>query len=382
MEAIGSIIETGVDRLVKLVKERSEISMNDAAKDLGVGLTVIEEWSEFLEEEGIISIEYRFTKPILRDRNITKKDVTKKEKEFKTNKDIFVRKAEGTLGFLEKEASKLKGVKSEFDKLKKTFGVEIGEIKSEVEELERYHHLKKELNEQVQKQKTRSQQKMHDMVSGILREQKKYEDILSDINKESTELDKEKKSVLSLEESEDLLKKKLSSLKSMIDDIEKKIKDEDLAIGSSKEHINNLKNLTKTMKTSLISEKENFRPLLKESKEQEAKMKKLEKSILEKIRIKEKKMQLAKDSSEKFKKFFDEKIRVINLIDDVNKERDLLQKDLLELIKKAKSFHLTSKSKDLTKDMLALEKKFNEVDEKKVRFEKDFKKLNMLFKKK
>ncbi len=36
MAAISSIIETGVDKLVKLVKERARISMEDAAKELGI----------------------------------------------------------------------------------------------------------------------------------------------------------------------------------------------------------------------------------------------------------------------------------------------------------------------------------------------------------
>ena len=36
-----SIIETGVDKLVKLVKERGRIALADSAKELGVSTTVI-----------------------------------------------------------------------------------------------------------------------------------------------------------------------------------------------------------------------------------------------------------------------------------------------------------------------------------------------------
>ena len=50
MAEIG-VIETGVDKLVKLVKERGRIAMSDATKELGVNTAVIQEWVDFLEEE-------------------------------------------------------------------------------------------------------------------------------------------------------------------------------------------------------------------------------------------------------------------------------------------------------------------------------------------
>lgn len=159
MPAIGSVIETGVDKLVKLVNERARISMGDAAKELGVSLTVIEEWADFLEEESIISIEYKFTKPFLVERKLTKKEVAKKAKAFIGKKEIFVRKAEGTLTFLEKEAAKLRSVKTEFDKLKKEFGLEVESIRSDTEELEKYLQLKTDLNSQIQQQKIEAQKK-------------------------------------------------------------------------------------------------------------------------------------------------------------------------------------------------------------------------------
>jgi hypothetical protein len=45
-------IETGVDRLVELVGQKKKISQEDASKELGVSVAVIQEWAEFLEEEG------------------------------------------------------------------------------------------------------------------------------------------------------------------------------------------------------------------------------------------------------------------------------------------------------------------------------------------
>src|SRR3989338_5754464 len=103
MDLQGSVIETGVDKLVNLVKQRGRIALADAAIELGVSTTVIQEWVDFLEEEGIISVEYKLTKPFLVERKLTKKEVDEKAKEFSNKKDVFVRKAEVSLSFLKKE---------------------------------------------------------------------------------------------------------------------------------------------------------------------------------------------------------------------------------------------------------------------------------------
>ena len=86
MDIEGSIIETGVDKLVKIVKERGKIALVDAAKELGVSTTVIQEWVDFLEDEGIISVEYKLTKPFLVDRKLTKKEIESKAKDSRARK--------------------------------------------------------------------------------------------------------------------------------------------------------------------------------------------------------------------------------------------------------------------------------------------------------
>ena len=137
MESKG-IIETGVDKLVAIVKERGKIALSDAAKELGVSTSVIQEWVDFLEEEGIVSIEYNLTKPYLVDRKLTKKEVQEKAKEFLNQRDIFVRKAEVSLSILNKESGDLKNVKAEFDKLKSELGMSLDTVKSELKDLEKY----------------------------------------------------------------------------------------------------------------------------------------------------------------------------------------------------------------------------------------------------
>ena len=106
MPLTTSVIETGVDKLVNLVNLKERIPSADAAKELGVSTAIVMEWADFLEEEGIIKVEYKFTKPFLVARKLAKKDVEEKAKEFSGKKDVFVRKAEVSLSFLERESEK------------------------------------------------------------------------------------------------------------------------------------------------------------------------------------------------------------------------------------------------------------------------------------
>ncbi len=59
------VIETGVDELLALLKKTSRISITDAAKELKITASVVQTWVDFLVEEKIIGVEYKFTKPYI-----------------------------------------------------------------------------------------------------------------------------------------------------------------------------------------------------------------------------------------------------------------------------------------------------------------------------
>lgn len=59
------VVKTEADLLMKLLEDVKEISMSDAARKLGVPQQTLEAWATFLEEEGMLSIKYKFTTPYL-----------------------------------------------------------------------------------------------------------------------------------------------------------------------------------------------------------------------------------------------------------------------------------------------------------------------------
>lgn len=81
-------VKTDVDRLLSLVKEKREISFEEAAKQLGIPAKTVESLSDLLEEEGMLHIKYKFTTPYLASEAGSAK--TKKESKEAGSSESFV----------------------------------------------------------------------------------------------------------------------------------------------------------------------------------------------------------------------------------------------------------------------------------------------------
>jgi len=57
-----------------------------------VGKNVVQEWAEFLEQEGLISIDYTLSKVWLIEKTITKDAMIETTREVSSEKDAFIRK--------------------------------------------------------------------------------------------------------------------------------------------------------------------------------------------------------------------------------------------------------------------------------------------------
>lgn len=380
MGIADSIIETGVDKLVNLINQRGKLSSFDAAKELGVSNTVIMEWADFLEEEGIISLEYKFTKPFLISRKMTKKEVEEKAKEFSGKKEGFIRKAEVSLNFLENEASKLNSIKEEFDKIKKELGFDVTALGKELSELTKYEQLKIDLDKKIEEQKSDSMIKIEEIAKQFLMEKNKYEQLFKEVENEKKELEREKLEANSLEEAERFMKSKVENLKDTIKRIENKMQLEEQNLGSSQKNVQRLNIMADSIRSGIEKEKLILEPLLQNSLEKEKKIKEMQSKIVEKITDKQKKLRGVKIVSKRMEGILKKKASVISLIERVNRDRNELQKELIELIKKAKSFQISSKNADINKQMAEMENKFNEVESRKKSFEKELTELNTYFK--
>ena len=382
----NSLLKTGVDRLVSLIKEKKRISVPQAARELGVSPVVVEEWADFLEEESIISIDYKLATLWLIERKLTKKDVEEKVKSFHGKKEIIVRKAESLSSFLDKDGDNLSRIRNEFKTIKDHIHADAGKVRKELNELERYTELKKNIDNQIKVQDQQFTDKIKEMNRQIINAQKKYADILRKIGIEEKMLRVEKLNVTSTKKSEGTLKQKLKKINKIIDRLNERLKLQDSSVEDSESHIENMKKLAEGTKKTITEQKNKMLSLANESKDHEKKIlnsqKEILKKVFEKSRIMNRNAQESKKVSDKFKKFFEKKMEAETLLNKINDERNNLKKELNNLISKARAFTISSQSTDVEKHVKLLEKKMEEIDKKKGFFEKEIKKLCVLIKKK
>jgi hypothetical protein len=62
---VEDTVRTGVDDLLDLLKRVDKIALIDAAAQLKINTSTIQAWVDFLVEEEVIGVEYKFTKPII-----------------------------------------------------------------------------------------------------------------------------------------------------------------------------------------------------------------------------------------------------------------------------------------------------------------------------
>lgn len=58
-------VETGVDDLIELLRDEGKIAIKDAATKLKTDESFVQAWVDFLVEEAIVGVEYKFTKPFI-----------------------------------------------------------------------------------------------------------------------------------------------------------------------------------------------------------------------------------------------------------------------------------------------------------------------------
>lgn len=380
------LLKTGVDKLVSLIKEKKRISVPQAAKELGVSQIVVEEWADFLEEEGIISIDYKFATPWLIEKKLKKEEIEKKVKEFHGKKEIILRRSESLLSFLDKEGEDIAKIRNEFKNIREDIHAELGNVKKELNELERYEELKNKVDNQIKTQDKIFADKIKGMDEQIIRAQKKYSELLKEIGSEEKIIKTERLKTDSIRKSEEALKQKIKKIECTIDKVKQKVKSEDIYIEGLESHIRRLKELAENTRETINLQKKKIMPLAKESREYEKKVIQSQKEILKKVFEKSKAIKKdiyeSKRLSDRFKKFFEKRMETANLIEKINSDRNNLRKELNRFIAKAKAFGISSQSADIQKQIDVMEKKFKELDQKKNFFEKEIKKLCSLIKKK
>lgn len=375
-------IETGVDRLVKLVNKEKKISLDAAAKKLGVPKEVVQEWADFLEEESLISVQYSLSKVFLEERRLSKKEVEKKAKEYTSKKEAFVRKVDTTLKKLESETAGFDQIKKQYYELKEEIGNEITQVKDEVAELRHYEDLKKNIDQDILKQKVDYEKSLSNIHKRISAEEQRYAKLLNEIGIEENRIQDEGKEVSDLKQQSSALEKRIDALKDIINSIKSQVESEEKNLDLHQERLITLKNLAETLEKDIKDKKEKeIEPLVASSAKHQEKILKVQGDIIEKIKARKSAIENYESQGEKiakrFETFFNKKAKTEKLLHDLDKEKLNMQHELEALITKAKGFDLASKNADIKKHVKELEKKFDDFDKKRGAFSKKLKELHL-----
>ncbi len=369
------VIETGVDKLVELVERKKKISIAEAAKELSVPKSVIEEWASFLEEKEIINTSYSLTNTYLVKREISKSELEKKKKEIESHKEAFVRKVESALALIEKETAGLSELKENFRNLSSEIEEHVKKVQKDLEKLERYEDLKKEIDNEIVSQRARFEEELEKVRRDIESKRKKYGGFLRDVDEEERRIEEEIKRSRNLEETEEILQEKITSLKKTLLAIEEGIKSERGVIKEDREHLERLKKDADELKEVFKEKQRELNRLVKESAEKEEKIIALQEKILKDIVCKKSKTSeevlSAEKAKEKFREFFDRKIKTDILLDKISTDVQKLERDLQKLRDEAMVLELKGKTKGLREHIAELEKKFETILKRKKIFESE-----------
>ncbi|MBI3033910.1 hypothetical protein HYY72_02025 [Candidatus Woesearchaeota archaeon] len=367
-------ITTGVDKLVALIEEKKRVSIIDASKELSVPSVVIEEWADFLQQQGLIDIQYKFTTPFLVRRELSKDEISRKSKDFEGRKEGFIRKIEAAIDYIEHESLGLKKVKEEFVQLSRELETEVKKVRNELSTLENYEKLKRGLDREILEQQQAFKSQMDSVESQLLEKQKAYEEISEHIREQELKLDEEMTNSGLIRKNEEILKQRIKKIQRAAQVMEQQLRDEDSNIGGMQSEIRQLKAYAERIRSGIDMRKNDIAPLIEQRRSHQKKIEEMQEAILKKVagarqRISSSVTESSK-AKEKFERFFDEKVDIDVMMDKINMDLEKLKHELSALITEAKLLELAS-PRNMERHISELEKKFRDANSKRERLEEE-----------
>ncbi len=381
----SQLIETGVDKLIKLIEQEKKISIADAAKKLSIPRVVLEEWLDFLEQKEIVTIEYKFTTPYIVKRELTQKDIEKRTKTFSGQKEAFMRKADTLLQNINSESEGLNRIGEEFEAMSRDVEKDVKTVENDVLILERYESLKRNIDREIIAQQKEYENRLSKLNAALVEKGKSYDEMVENLRRLEMKLLQDKGRVESIQKAQENLRANIVEISNAIDLLNEELKKEDKDIEGEYEAIDRLKSLASRAKRGFEKKEEEIKGLIEKSREHETKIVHSQQDILRKVTESSKEIDTSVDRSERakarFERFFSKKSEINSMLTSLNHQIEELEVELKELLASIKTLELTSKTVSAKKHIGDAEEHFNRIKEKKNLFEKELLKLVQLIRK-
>ena len=173
------MVETGVDKLLRLVQEQRQLSTDDAAKALGVAKETILEWAGMLQEDNLVDVHYRLANTVL----VPHENVEKEELQPPNPGEAFIRKIDRAIEQLGTDTAGVERFRHSFERIKHELGGELEEIQSDLEELAKYSNQKSGVMNDAVKQERKIEAQEKAVQRLLSKQQKRYDDLLAKVEK-------------------------------------------------------------------------------------------------------------------------------------------------------------------------------------------------------
>ena len=377
-----SVIETGVDKLVKLVSDRKKISVKEAAKELGVSVSSIEEWADFLEEEGIISIQTQFATVYLVEKKIGKKELKEKVKAVKGEKEDFMRRVESSINALQRDHEEIKLIDSEFRKIRSLLEDNFSKLSKKLEKLEDFRKSHREMEMKRKEIEQSYEKKINDLERKLKDDHKEYEKIIASVEAELERIGDEKKHLDQMKASEKELEGKVSEINQMISQVKSEIDKGNRQLDIDEERLKKSEESAKKIKDHIQASSKELDSVADQVKGSHKELRSMEQEFIKDVeslgRGDLQKIGPYKESQElikKFRTFFTSTKQVEELILNAEKEEDELREHFEALLKKAQAFSVMTSAPDVKKDLDSLRKELLAIESRKTLLGTQLKKL-------
>ena len=338
-------IQTGVDRLVALVKEKQKISIDDAAKTLVVSKTIVQEWADFLEEEGIIEIKYSFARTYLVDRKLTKVETDQKEKQFTQQRETFVAKVDQTIQSVDHEMKGFEEFRREFESLKKGLSGSLDILHTEIGALHALEHTKIKATSSLTKERDTLKKREIEAHQSLTKEYTRYHEILRAFTKQEKTLSEHKKHVKAILNGESTAKTTIGMYIAQAARLSTQVDQENKALRGGAKKLKQLEGLAHTMHKKLaLLERKKLLPLEREKERITQKARVLEEKILAKARVERAHAKKPHGTSVRARRSIEElfkrKKSIEHLLEAIERDKHALLDELNELEARAEAFRV------------------------------------------
>ncbi len=377
-----SVIETGVDKLVKLVSQFKKLSVKQAAKELGVSVSSVEEWADFLEEEGIISIQSQFATVYLVEKNIGKKEIAEKVKAVKDEKEHFMRRVESSINALERDSEEIKLIDSEFKQIRSMLETNFATLSKKLCRLEDFKNSHKEMEAKKREVEEEYEGQIKKVEKRLKDEHNSYDKMLGGIDEELQKIKAERDKIAQLKTTENDMRSKVNEINAMIETAKKEIQKGNEQLSIDEERLKTAEQSAKAIRVELAASSKELDDVTNNVHKSRKELQAMEKDFFRDIDALKRgdldKIGPYKESRhlmEKLKIFFEQTKDLDKLIAKAEQEEVEMREHFQKMAKKVTAFSVLTSVPEVKKEMSDLHKELVEIETRKSLLGTQLKKL-------